>query len=693
MSQEVKQRVNAAKTSVEPPKTKAKNLLSFQPDYAIKVLYKHDTKDKQPDLESEANLKILVSILTLNGFHVEIRPDTNTNYSILFVTLNDTSFEQLVSLANEIDSVYDVKPNVLSDDKISVAERLRLIDIKLKLPTSKGGCGFEAGKSNIKSILPVRHILNLEKEFKTNSKNFGKVLKKSVREKNVSFLKENLGTKYAVYYKFVQAYISSIGCIAIFGVLAWYFLGNFSLIYAIINLTIGSTCYLCVYANEKKLKKDWQLNNISKTATLKLDEGDLIPTWKILLRQFYFIPVIVGGASSLFLTQFACFLLEIFINEIYQGPFQSILALIPTALVCTLVPAGTIIYGIIAKKYLGFEKNPTEESENQSLLVKMFAFNCLASYSPLLITAFIYLPIGYCLDPYLETIKSIFSNATSVYTYVPKIPTLESEYKVNNLRMSSQIFYFMVINQVVGTLVEFVLPVVLSKVLNISKIAKLLGTPASTKSVDFEKVDEPEEHEYLELVRAEFLKPAFCLDDDYRQHVLQYGFLMLFGPVWTLGALSCFIFGVIQQEGDYVKYIKLAKPPVGARTESSAPWILFMRLLLIIGSFVSMAITLMYNNKSGTEEISSYVGKSSVSNSWVCVIGGALLSCITVQVFISCLENVINSVYDTEQTKGFSEEIKVSNLISDFSKRDEQKTNMDQVDHILEEAKELLSTY
>ena len=696
MSQELKQRTNAIPTPEKGMDSFSgkKNLAALQPDYAIKVFYKYDPKTKTSDAESEANLKVLSSILQLNGFIVNVRPDTNTNYLILFVTLNDSTFEKLVKLSNQIDSLFNVKANPTSDEKISIAERMRLVNLKLTLPKTKGASELHVAKGNVVSIMPVKHIMKLEKEYTTNWKNLGKLFKSSSRTHDINFLKQNLGTKYALYYRFVQAYVSSVGCITIFGLLAWYFLGNFSILYAVINTFIGFTCYLCIYAADKKARREWNLENISKTQTIAMEESDIIPDWKVLVRKILYIPVTLSGALGLFSAQFACFLLEIFINEIYQGPYKSILALVPTALVCIVVPVGTAIYGVISQKYVQFEKNPTKEAATGSLLIKMFLFNCLASYSPLLITSFIYLPLGYMLDPYLQTIQAMLTRASTVYTYLPKIPTLESQYKVNNSRISSQIFYFMVINQVIGTLVEFVLPTVLAKVMSVPMIAGLLGTKASAKTLDMKALDDPEEHAYLEIVRADFQKPEVSIDDDYRQHVLQYGFLMLFGPVWTLGALSCFIFGVIQQEGDYIKYLKVAKPAVGERSESSQPWILFMRYLLIIGSFVSMAITLMYNNRhqDTKEEILSFVGQTSVEHPWFLVVGGAFISCISVQILVSCSELVIDYKYTVDEKAEFEREQKASGLISSLAKRDETTPNTS-AGNVLEEANTFQASY
>lgn len=694
MSQQLKQRVQVDKlleksseTLVKPSKA---TLLSMKPDYVIRVFYKLDPKTNKPTLEAEANLKVLLSILRLNGFNVTIRPDVNDNFLLLFVTLNDSAFEKFLNLSKEIDTLLNVESIVSKEDKISIAERLRLIYLKLTLHKDQGGCGIEVGKGDIKALVPVRHLLNLEKEFKKNMKGFGKVFRKRIRDESTSFLRENLGSTYALYHKFVQNYVSSVGCIAIFGIFAWFYLGNFSLIYASINLLIGFTCYLCVYAGDKKVQKDWKLKNISKTEIIRYKTTEIVPNWKVLLLQLLFLPVTGFSATGLFLIQFSCFVLEIFINEIYQGPFQSILALIPTVLVCVLVPAGTIIYGIIANKYVEIERNPTHEGKARSVLAKMFIFNCLAAYSPLLITSFIYLPIGYCLNRHLASIKTFIGNFATSYHYVPNIPTLDSEYKVNNKRLSSQIFYFMVINQVIVITTEFVIPIIVAKFSTITFIAKILGTPASTKTFTTKEVDNSEDHEFLEIVRAEIFKPQASIDDDYRQMVIQYGFLMLFGPVWTLGALCCFVFGLLEQEGDYMKYIKFAQAPVPSRSESSQPWISFMRYLLVVGSFVSIAITLMYKNAEATEEILSFVGQSSVKSSWFTVFSGALFSTIIVQIALNGFENIIDHFYDSDENVKLTEEIKTGSLITEFAKRETDVANVD-VEGLLAEAEIIYS--
>lgn len=659
--QEIKKRKGAA---IDPSaeknelSTSKNSIVNNKPDYAIKVLCKIDGKTGKSDLEAHANLKILIRILQLNGFHIDMVPDTNNNYVILLVTINDKLFEQLVDLSIQNDKLFNVNFNNIN--KISIAERLRLIYYKLTLPKEKGGCEIEIGLNNVVDMIPCKNLLNLENEFNLNKKQIGKLFNKNIRKQNTQFLKENFGIKYAMYYKFVQGYVSSIGFLSLFGILAWYFLGNFSKIYTLINIFFGLTTYLCIYSSELHLRNEWNLNNISKTEILILNEDEIIPNWQILLRKYSFIPITIISAISLFIGQFSCFLLEIFINEIYQGPFKSILSLLPTIMVSLIVPIFTMIYSIICNQYLKFEKNITNEKYDKSLLEKMFIFNCLASYSPLIITSFIYLPLGYILNPYLQSIKTTISNFTNSYSYLPNIPILESKYKVNNLRMNTQIFYFMVTNQIVGTFLEFGLPLIINKIKNIEFISNLLGVPKNTKKLKEENKGDKEEIKYLQLIKNNFNKPIFNIDDDYRQHILQYGFQMLFGPIWPLSSLICFIFGIIQQEGDYLKYIKMSKNVLPNRNESIKPWIIFMKILLIIGSFISTSISLMYNNKSGIE---SFVGYSSVNNSWIKVIIGSFTTSLILIIIIYCSEEIIKSIYENDNNKeDIEKEIEISKI-------------------------------
>lgn len=669
----LKQRINAANGSSTTDESSngdvVKNLADLDPDYVLRVVYPNDPKSNKIDLEAVTHVKIILKLLYGNGFVVEARPDTNDQFILLFILLRDESFTDLVELANSTDQLFNVKPNPTTDDKISVAERLRLINLKLSLPEKKGGCGLKTGVHGIKAMFPCKHIKKLDLEYKSNWSSLGKVFKKSVRDDDVKLLNETCGVAYSLYYKFVQAYIASLGSLGLVGIIAWYFLGNLSIWYAIANLFIGFTTYLCIYASERKSSSDWGLQNIDKAEVVKIDDENIDPYWKVLLRQIMFIPVIIGGGSLLFTAQFACFLLEIFIGEIYQGPFKGILALLPTILVCLAVPIGTAIFTFIATKYIGFENNSTFQADNKSLLKKLFSFDCLASYAALTITSFIYLPLGYLVDPYLQTIQAIFTRANSVYSYIPMIATKESNYQVNNLRLSAQMFYFMVTNQVIGFVVEHALPQILAIVFNVPKIGSFLGTPISSKVLNLKELDDDKEHEYLELVRSKFKLPAAgSLDAEYKQHVIQYGFLMLFGPIWPLSAIVSFIFGALQQECDYLKVIKLNQPPVPTRAESSSPWVGFMKVLLIIGSFVSIAITLMYGG-SGDEEITSFIGKSSVIGQWFYVLPFAILSCLIMFISVELFEKVIDNVYDKSQTDYLTKEKKVVVLFDEFKEK------------------------
>lgn len=664
--------INGSSTTDESLNTEhdaVKTLIELDPDYVLKVVYPNDPKTNKIELEAVTNVKIILKLLYGSGFIVEARPDSNDQFILLFITLREEFLNHLIDLVNATDELFNIKTNPTSDDKITLAERLRIISLKLALPKNKGGCGLKIGMHGIKGMFPCKTIKKLELEYKSNWSSLGKVAKKSVRDDDVKLLNETCGVGYSLYYKFVQAYVSSIGCLGLIGIMAWYYLAPLSIIYAIVNLFIGFTTYLCIYASERKSSNDWGLKNIEKAEIIKIDDENIDPHWKVLLRQIMFIPFIISGGALLFTAQFTCFILEIFINEIYQGPFKGIFALLPTILVCLAVPIGTAIFTFISTKYITFENNPTFQNDNRSLLKKLFSFDCLASYVPLTITSFIYLPLGYLVDPYLQTIQAIFTRANSVYSYVPLVPTKESNYQVNNLRLSSQMFYFMVINQIIGFFVEHALPQILSIILNTPKVASILGSPKSSKILDFNTLDNEKEHEYLQLVRSKFKLPvaSSTLDGEYKQHVIQYGFLMLFGPIWPLSSIICFIFGVLQQEADYLKFIKFNQPPVPIRVENSSPWVEFMKILLIIGSFISISITLMYGGES---EIESFIGKSSVIGKWFYVLPWSICSCLIMQISINLFEKVIDNIFDKSQNEYIEKEKKLFNsFLDDFKEK------------------------
>ncbi|GME87541.1 unnamed protein product [Ambrosiozyma monospora] len=130
-------------------------LASF--DFVLKAEIPVDPKSLTYTKEADLDLQKLVKALDLHNFIVEVRPDYNSNYLLVFVKLEDEAFANLVKEQSAIDSVFGIE----EVEKITPAERLRIVYYKLTSMKNEGGLGLTVGADDWKfvtAILPVIHF-------------------------------------------------------------------------------------------------------------------------------------------------------------------------------------------------------------------------------------------------------------------------------------------------------------------------------------------------------------------------------------------------------------------------------------------------------------------------------------------------------------------------------------------------------
>lgn len=147
---------------------------------------------------------------------------------------------------------------------------------------------------------------------------------------------------------------------------------------------------------------------------------------------------------------------------------------------------------------------------NAALIQKQFVLNFMTSYMPLLFTAFVYIPFGHILTPYLD-----FWRSTAETVSFSEKPLATQEFRVNPARIGNQMFYFTVTAQIVNFATEVVVPYVKRKVFAKAKEYQSPGTTQAT--------DHPEEKAFLERVRNECELEVYDVSGDYREMIMQFG--------------------------------------------------------------------------------------------------------------------------------------------------------------------------
>ena len=132
---------------------------------------------------------------------------------------------------------------------------------------------------------------------------------------------------------------------------------------------------------------------------------------------------------------------------------------------------------------------------------------------PLFFTAFVYIPFGNLLVPFLE-----FWRATAQTITLGKKEIAAQEFLINPSRISKQMFYFTVTAQLVNFATEVVLPYVKVKVFRkVQEVKNGMGGD------DHLPKDHEEEAAFLDRVRNEMQLADYDVTADYREMVIQFG--------------------------------------------------------------------------------------------------------------------------------------------------------------------------
>lgn len=227
-------------------------------------------------------------------------------------------------------------------EPITEAEKLRLVYLLLTSPNNDGGVGItpKIGQwKHVESIFPLHnHAFNRQWIKDWSSKYV-------LKEEDISEIRDKFGEKIAFYFAFVQSYFTFLVFPASFGFAAWLILGQYSWFYAVVNSLWSVIFFEYWKKKEVDLAVQWGVRGVSKIQhprpNFKWDHeaadpitGEPVKVYsakkrlqtQLLQIPFAVICFLILGALYVF-----CFSIEIFIGEIYNGPFKAYLVSEPTS--------------------------------------------------------------------------------------------------------------------------------------------------------------------------------------------------------------------------------------------------------------------------------------------------------------------------------------------------------------------------
>ncbi|KAF2205013.1 DUF590-domain-containing protein [Delitschia confertaspora ATCC 74209] len=578
-------------------------------DYVIS--YRFANTDKS---HAAAQFEKLVQALASVGLDTEVRKGDKHSVLLFVRVASEEHLFGEVYRSRVHDWIHGVRTaappketrEALEADPLYEAERLRIIYQLITHPTSEGGAGItpkEGEWENVESIFTLHdHAYNKDWIKKWSTSYF-------LKTEDLDDIRNRLGEKVAFYFAFTQAYFQFLIFPAAVGFGAWMFLGHFSPIYGIIN-AVWCTIFTEWWKHqETDLAVRWGVRGVSRMEIKRRDfkhekqltdpvTGEkvlIFPATKRLQRQVLQIPFALCAAAVLGALIATTFSIEVFISEIYNGPFKSALVFLPTGIATTAMPILSSILTNFATQLTKYENYETQGAYERSLTQKIFVLNFITSYLPIFLTAFVYVPFGRILVPYLDvfslTVKPFAENEKQM-----KVPS-RSTFSINPDRLRKQVIYFTVTAQIVNLGMELVVPYLKRqgfskyKQIQSDRAAKREGTPPQAHAED-----PAEDAAFLARVRQEAELDVYDVTADLREMVLQFGYLSLFSVVWPLTAVSFLINDWVELRADAIKICVEMQRPIPWRADTIGPWLDSLSFLTWLGSLTTSALVYLFSN-------------------------------------------------------------------------------------------------
>jgi anoctamin-10 len=299
-------------------------------------------------VEAEAGYVQVIEALTSVGLATEVRNGDASSLLIFIKVASDKLLSDQVyrsRLGDWLHGVRTVGPDKdlsasLKNEPVTEAERLRLVYLLITKPKNEGGAGITPKSGQWKyvdSVFPLHnHAFNKNWLKKWSTKYF-------LDDKDLDDIRDRFGENVAFYFAFMQAYFKFLIFPAVCGFGAWMVLGQFSWLYALVSCLWSVVFFEYWKQKEVDLAVQWGVRGVSNIQhprpQFKFEReaedpvtGEVIKVFSPLRRlqiQLLQIPFAVACVLVLGATIVTCNSLEIFINEVYNGPFKQYLVCCP----------------------------------------------------------------------------------------------------------------------------------------------------------------------------------------------------------------------------------------------------------------------------------------------------------------------------------------------------------------------------
>lgn len=626
---------------------------AFPITYHDKYVIHYDFSDTTQD-EAVGKLNALCADLSGAGLEVEVRPGDGQTL-LVFARARKDHLDSTVYKSRVKDWLWEItrlqpptgKDGPLVDDAFEAENVLSMYHL-VNWSQEIGGAGITPGRGKwecVKSIFPIHNEPANSALLRHLSK------KLFLGDDDLDSIRDLFGSKVAFYFAFMQTYTAFLFFPAITGFLAWMFLPKYSLTYAILVL-FGCTIFLEYWKiRQTDLSIRW---NVKGVGSLKVSRPSfkyesvvvdavgrtkhIYPKWKAILRQLVQIPFFAVAIVVLGSIIAAVFAIEVLVSEAYDGPYQSWLEYLPTVLLAVSLPYINTFLEDMAEWLAEFENHRTSDNFDVSLTQKRFVLSFIANYLPILLTAFVYIPMGDLIVPQLrDALRRMLGRGGTD----PALIHIAADFRSDPDRLRNEIIAMTMTGQFSDMFEEMILPFIKIRLRDWWHHRQHAAKPTShRRSLSAVVADDPAEAAFLRRVRHQADLEPYNVQDDISEMAIQFGHLALFAPAWPLVSVGFLINDWIELRSDFLKLCTQHQRPHPVRTDGIGPWIDALDALAWLGSISTAAIVHMFSGGGA----GSFEGKAA---SWLGLLATVFVSehiYILLRVLVhSVLQRVVGS--------------------------------------------------
>ncbi|KAJ5773635.1 hypothetical protein N7457_008531 [Penicillium paradoxum] len=433
--------------------------------------------------------------------------------------------------------------------------------------------------------------------------------------KDLDAIRALFGEKVAFYYAFIHCYSLFLTVPAGLGILGWLYQGPYSITYGV---TLCAWCIIFVEywkIREADLSQRWDVKGVGQ---LKVNRKQYVwekevkdpisgqvkhvfPGWKQFSRQLLLVPFASVASVALGALIVASFASEVFISEVYDGPFKGYLEFVPTVLFSLSLPAITSFLTGIATRLTDYENYRTQDQYDLAQTQKSFVMNFITSFLPTILTAYVYVPFGKQIVPYLDILRKTGLKADLI--------SGKKEFEVDTNRFQQEVIYLSMTAQILSFGEEVILPYVkhvLRQKWQTYRDRKAKDNRRRhSMHTDLLLMDSPEEAAFMTRLRSEAGAEEYHVEDDIMEMCVQFGYLALFGVAWPLVPLGFLLNNWLELRGDFFKLTLECQRPPPIRSDSIGPCVLGLDFLAWLGTLSTAAIVHVYRGSISEVRLSS----------------------------------------------------------------------------------------